>query len=126
MPKRLQSVDRGPIEDEEVPEMADYVLLYTGGKMPESETEQAAVMKAWQAWFGGLGDALKDGGNPFTPAAKSIKSDGTVSDGSSGMPATGYSIITADSLDAAVETAKGCPVLQGGAGITVFETFAVM
>jgi hypothetical protein len=106
--------------------MADYVLLYSGGSMPESEVEQAAVMKAWDAWFGGLGDAVKDGGNPFTPAAKSIGSDGTVSDGAAGSTASGYSILKADSLDAAVEMAKGCPVLQGGAKITVFETFEVM
>jgi hypothetical protein len=36
------------------------------------------------------------------------------------------SIIKADSLDAAVAMAKGCPVLQGGAKITVYETFSVM
>ena len=34
--------------------------------------------------------------------------------------------MTADSLDEAVEKAKGSPVLQGGASITVYETFAVM
>ena len=106
--------------------MASFVLLYSGGSMPESEAEQAAVMQAWGAWFGGLGSALVDGGNPFTPMAKSIASDGTVSDGPVGTMASGYSIIKADSLDAAVEMARGCPVLQGGAQITVFETFPVM
>ena len=39
---------------------------------------------------------------------------------------SGYSIIKADSLDAAVETAKGCPVLAGGASLVVSETFPVM
>jgi hypothetical protein len=104
--------------------MADYLLLYAGGKMPESEEEQAAVMKAWDDWFHQLGGALKDGGNPFTPQSKSISAGGDVSD--SGGSASGYSIITADSLDDATEKAKGCPVLQGGANITVYETFAVM
>lgn len=106
--------------------MADYVLLYSGGSMPESEAEQAAVMEAWGAWFGGLGAAMKDGGNPFTPMAKSIATDGTVNDGPVGTMASGYSIIKADSLHAAVEMAKGCPVLQGGAQISVYETFEVM
>lgn len=106
--------------------MADYVLLYSGGSMPESEAEQAAVMEAWGAWFGGLGAAMKDGGNPFTPMAKSIATNGAVSDGPVGTMASGYSIIKADSLDAAVEMAKGCPVLQGGAQISVYETFEVM
>ena len=106
--------------------MADYVLLYSGGKMPEGKEEQDAVMAAWNAWFGELGGALKDAGNPFTPAAKSIGSDGAVSDGAGSGPPSGYSIVTADSLDEAVQKAKGSPVLKGGASITVYETFAVM
>jgi hypothetical protein len=48
--------------------MADYVLLFSGGRMPESEDGQAAVMKAWTS----------------------------------------------------------CPVLRGGAEISVYETFQVM
>jgi hypothetical protein len=83
-------------------------------------------MQAWGAWYGGLGSAVVDGGNPFTPSAKSIASDGTVSDGPVGARATGYSILAADSLDAAVEMARGCPVLQGGGQISVYETFPVM
>jgi hypothetical protein len=104
--------------------MTDYLLLYSGGSMPETEEEQAAVMKAWDGWMHALGDGLKDGGNPFTPATKTIANDGSVSDGAGS--ASGYSIIKADSLDAAVAAAKGCPVLQGGASIEVYETFAVM
>src|SRR5262245_45289130 len=106
--------------------MANFVLLYSGGSMPETEAEQAAVLQAWGAWYNELGSALVDGGNPFTPMAKSIASDGTVSDGPIGTPASGYTIIAADSLDAAVGMAKGCPVLQGGGQISVYETFNVM
>jgi len=40
------------------------------------------------------------------------------------FPETG--VIEADSLDHATKLATGCPVLQGGADITVFETFEVM
>ena len=105
--------------------MADYVLLYSGGGMPETEEEQAAVMKAWDSWFQNLGPALKDGGNPFSGQAKSISSDGSISDGGT-APATGYSIIEADSLDAATDLAKGCPVLQGGASVSIYETLKVM
>ncbi len=104
--------------------MADYVLLYSGGRMPESEDERSQVMKAWEGWFGQLGSALKDGGNPFSGQSKTIAADGSVSEG--GGSSSGYSIIQADSLDAAVDLAKGCPVTAGGASITVYETFAVM
>jgi hypothetical protein len=106
--------------------MSDYVLLYSGGKMPESDDEIAATMKLWNDWMAELGDALKDGGNPFTPAAKTISPDGSVADGPVGTMATGYSIINAASLQDAVDIAKGCPVLEGGAKITVYETFQVM
>jgi len=106
--------------------MANYLLLYSGGSMPQTEAEQAAIMQAWGAWYNDLGSAVVDAGNPFTPAAKSISSDGSVSDGPVGSMASGYSVIAADSLDQAVQMAQGCPVLQGGAKITVYETFAVM
>ena len=106
--------------------MANFVLLYTGGGMPETEAEQAAVMQAWGVWYGKLGSAVVDGGNPFTPVAKSLASNGTVSDGPVGTMATGYTIIKADSMDAAAEMAKGCPILQSGGQITVYETFPVM
>ena len=88
--------------------MANFVLLYSGGgKMPESPAEQAAILKDWETWMGGLGKALIDGGNPFTPAAKNIASDGKVSDGPIGAMASGYSIVQADSLNAAVQVARG-------------------
>jgi hypothetical protein len=106
--------------------MTNYLLLYSGGSMPETEAEQAVVLGAWDAWYKGLGDAVVDLGNPFTPAAKSIASDGTVNDGPVGPMATGYTVIKANSLDEAVEMSRGCPVLQGGAEISVFETFSMM
>ena len=105
--------------------MAKYVLLYSGGSMPETEAEQAEVMKAWGAWYESLGSAVADPGNPMG-AAKKIGTNGNVSDGPVGMMLTGYTILSADSLDAAVEMAKACPVLDGGSEISVFETFDVM
>jgi len=104
--------------------MTDYLFLYSGGKMPETESEQADVMKAWGVWMENLGAAMKDGGNPFTPQAKTIDTSGKVSDGPAA--ASGYSIIQAKSLDDAVKLAKDCPVLLGGAKISVYETFEVM
>jgi hypothetical protein len=106
--------------------MNKYLLLYSGGSMPQSETEQKQVLQAWDSWMGKLGKALLDGGDPFTPQAKSILTDGSVKDGPVNGMASGYSIIEAESLDAAVQMARSCPVLQGGAKISVFETFHAM
>src|ERR1051326_6864126 len=106
--------------------MANFVLLYTGGSMAETPAEQEAVMQAWGAWFGSIGSALVDGGNPFTPVAKTISKGGKVSDGPVGTLATGYSIVKADSLDAAVALAKGCPHTASGGQISVYKTYPVM
>ncbi len=104
--------------------MSNYLLVYRGGAMPETKEEQDQVMAAWGVWFGQIGDALVDGGNPASQT-KSLAKDGTVSDGGAGSP-TGYSIIKADDMVAALELAKGCPVFLGGATIDVVETFQVM
>lgn len=106
--------------------MANFVLLYSGGGVAETESERAAINQAWGAWFGKLGPALVDGGNPFTAGAKTVSSGGSVKDGPVGTQATGYSIIKADSLEAATGLARGCPVLDGDGQITVYETFAAM
>lgn len=104
--------------------MAKYVLAYKGGSRPESEAEQEAVMAAWTGWFGQLGAAVVDPGNPFGPS-KAVAAGGAVSDGGpAGL--SGYSIVSADDLDAAAELAKGCPVLTGGGTVEVYETYDVM
>lgn len=100
--------------------MTKYVLTYHGGSgMPDNKEEVERIMAAWGAWFGQMGENLVDGGNPFGPA-KSVAPDGAVSDG--GLAAlTGYSVINADGIDAAVATAKGCPVLGAGGSVQVSE-----
>jgi hypothetical protein len=103
--------------------MANYVLVYHGGSMPESPEEGAKVMQAWTDWFGVIGSALVDGGNPASQT-KTISADGSVRDDANGP--SGYSVIKADSIDAAVAIAKGCPVLAGGASVQVVETFEAM
>jgi hypothetical protein len=103
--------------------MANFLLTFHGGSMPESKEEQDKVMAAWTGWFGALGDALVDGGNPIS-RSKAISADGSVMDATSAP--SGYSILKADDIDAAVALAKGCPVLTSGAVVVVSETFPVM
>src|SRR6266581_7652699 len=100
--------------------MANYVLVYKGGgAMAATDAEREQIMAQWGQWFGGLGQALVDGGNPFSGQSSSIGSDGSVKDGSS-SGLTGYSILKADSLAAANTMAKGCPVLSSGGTIEVY------
>jgi hypothetical protein len=93
--------------------------------MPQTPQEQEQVMAAWGQWFGGLGQALVDGGNPFSGQASSVAPDGSVQQGASSS-LTGYSILKADDLTSATNMAKGCPILTSGGTIEVYETFQVM
>ncbi|MEA2676985.1 MAG: hypothetical protein QOJ81_1126 [Chloroflexota bacterium] len=104
--------------------MSNFLLLYHGGSRPEDPAEQAKVMTAWTEWFGKLGDALVDGGNPASQT-RQIAADGGVTTVNGGAP-TGYSIIKATDMDSAVALAKGCPVLAGGASLQVAEIMDAM
>jgi hypothetical protein len=103
--------------------MANYLLAYTGGGMAQTDAEREAAMAAWGQWFGTLGPAIVDAGNPFGPSA-SVNSNGGANDAAeTGL--TGYSILTADSLDAAAELVKGCPVFANGGKVDVFEAIPI-
>jgi len=107
--------------------MANFLLVYTGGNgMPATQAERKKLMDAWGAWFGKLGPAVVDAGNPISPKAKSISSDGSVHDGAVGTAATGYAIIKAESLSQSVELAKASPVLKSGGKISVYEITPAM
>ena len=99
--------------------MPDYIIAYHGGNKPESPEDGAKQMAKWKAWVAGLGDAVV---NPGTPLGKSrIVSSGGVSDDGGSNPMTGFSVVKADSMDAALEIAKGCPYLDIGGTIEVAE-----
>ena len=103
--------------------MAKFLLTYTGGSMPATEAEQAKVMEAWGGWFGQLGAATVDPGNP-TGATKAVRPDGSVVDDASGP--TGYTIISVDSVDQAIAASKMCPVLVGGGSVQISEIHEIM
>ncbi len=104
--------------------MSKYLFAYRGGAAPESDQQREAVMAAWGSWFEQLGSAIVDPGNPFAGSA-SVGSGGNVGgSGASGL--SGYSVMQADSLTAATELAKGCPALDHGGSVDVYETHEVM
>ena len=103
--------------------MAKYLFVYHGdAEMPESEEEIAAIMDAWGAWFGTMGAAVIDGGNPVG-GNNTVNSDKSVSEGGGANPATGYSLVEATDLEDALAKAKGCPVLEAGGSVEVAEAF---
>ena len=94
--------------------MAKFVFIYTGGSRADTEEEQQKQMAAWGAWFEQLGGAVSDMGAPFGGSK-------TVGSSNGGSAATGYSIVTAGSLDDAAGLAGGCPILQNGGAVEVYE-----
>ena len=91
--------------------MPNYFIGYLGGRMPETPEEEARGKAKWNAWVGGLGDAMVNPGTPLG-TSKIVSSDGVSDDGGAKM--TGSSIVKADSIDAALEIAKTCPYVEGG------------
>ena len=101
-----------------------YVMLVYG-PMAENEAERAAGMAEMAAWYRTLGPALVDPGSPFTGSVKTVSQRG-IKDGPIGSQATGFNIVEAPSLTAAADMAKGCPLLQAGRQIAVYEAFSAM
>ncbi len=99
--------------------MPNYVLSYhgDGGEMPSDPAAIEAAMAEWGAWYGTMGDALVDGGAPFSTHT-AINADG-----STDAPAqlTGYTIVKTADAAAAAEIAKGCPVVANGLTVQISE-----
>ena len=106
-------------------EMAKYLFLYRGPATPMEDftpEQGAAQMAAWSQWMDRVGSALVDPGQP-TGARAAV-----VDDGSTGTPSdqNGYSIIEADSLEAAAAHADKHPFLAEGKGRFQIEVFELL
>jgi hypothetical protein len=101
--------------------MAKYLFVYHGGGgAPSSPEEVKKIMDAWGEWFGSMGSAVIDGGNPVGKSS-TVKSDGSLVSGGGANPVSGYSLIEASSLEDAHKKAKGCPLLNRGGTIEIAQ-----
>lgn len=101
--------------------MNDFLLIYQGGDphwMERSAEEIEAVMQQWGQWFKELeaSGSLRNPGAALAPDGIALRSngDGIVTDTAMAEVKEligGYSVIQADSLEAAAELAKGSPFL---------------
>ena len=89
--------------------MTKFVFAYHGTTRPK---DGAQFMMRWKAWVKGLGGALVSPGLPLGQA-KTI-SKGGVTDGGGSNPLAGFSIIEAESLEAALALASDSPHLEIG------------
>lgn len=82
-------------------------------RMPEDyQPGRPDAIADWTAFFAALGDHVVDVGQPVSQTAE-------VGHCGAGTRPGGYSLISADDLEAAVTLAKDCPALAQGAGLQV-------
>jgi hypothetical protein len=98
--------------------MTKYLFVYYGGMSGSTPSEQEKSMKAWTAWFTSMGKAVVDMGAPTAPGKK-VSKTGVRAVGAN--PVTGYSVIQATDMDAAVKMAKACPTMKEDASIAIYE-----
>lgn len=99
--------------------MAQYIIVYLGGNQPSSPEEGKQHFAKYKQWLSSLGDAAISPANPLK-GTSTVNPDGSVSDGGSSTM-SGYTIVEAGSMDAALAMAKTCPFLDIGGSLEVSE-----
>ncbi len=94
--------------------MKKFVFMYEG--MWEYTDEAKAE---WAAWFASVGESMIDGGNPLGAGVR-ITREGQ--EELVGPPVTGYSIFSAEDLDAALNLLDDCPIIDG---VRVYEAMSM-
>lgn len=94
--------------------MPDFLFAYHGGTVPETPEEGEKAMAAWSAWFENMGAAVVQGGNPVGQSM-TVSSAGVTGDGGAN-PVSGYTIVRAETPEAACAMAAGCPMVADGSG----------
>ncbi len=99
--------------------MPKYLIAYLGGEQPASPDEGRRHFARYQEWLQSLGDAAVSPANPFRETHR-VHPDGSTSAGSAAAM-SGYTLIEAESIDAALAIARRCPFLEVGGTLEVSE-----
>lgn len=99
--------------------MAQYIIVYIGGDRPSGPEEGKQHFAKYQEWLSSLGGSAVSPMNPLKNT-HTIHPDGSVTEGNK-TTMSGYTIIKADSMEAALEMAKACPFLDIAGSLEVSE-----
>ncbi len=99
--------------------MPQYLIAYLGGEQPSSPDEGRRHFARYQEWLQSLGDAAVSPANPFRHTHR-VHPDGSTSPGSESAM-SGYTVIEANSIEAAIAIAQRCPFLEVGGTLEVSE-----
>lgn len=106
--------------------MAKFLFVYRGAEGAYSKMTPEEGQKHMQKWEKWIGEAMQKGwmvnpGDALTGEGRVVRAK-VVTDGpfvEAKEVVGGYSIVEADTIDAAAELAKGCPALQVGGSVEV-------
>ena len=99
--------------------MSQYVIIYLGGDPPSSPEEGKQHFSKYMEWLTSLGDAAVSPANPLKNT-HTVSPDGTATTGGTSTM-SGYTIVEADSMEAALSMAQACPFLDIGGSLEVSE-----
>jgi len=99
--------------------MAQYVFVYLGGSHPSNPEEANKHFTKYMEWLASLGDAVISPTIPLKDT-HTVSPDGTIGEGGSSAM-SGFSIIEAESIEAALSIAQACPFLEIGGSLEVSE-----
>jgi hypothetical protein len=103
--------------------MKQYVLVYLGGNQPSDPDEANKHFTKYVEWLSSLGDSVVIPTIPLKDTT-TVRSDGTVEEGG-GSAMSGFTIIRAESMQAALAVAQACPFLEIGGSLEVSEMMQV-
>ncbi len=102
--------------------MAKFLISYHGGgEMPADPAQREQMMTAFMTWAASVGDSMIDPGAPLGQAVL-VTSAGVSDDKDGGIG--GYTLLSADSLDDAVEKVRNHPFVSRGGTLRVAEAVA--
>lgn len=99
--------------------MPQYAIVYLGGDKPSSPEEGKQHFAKYMEWLKSLGASAVSPMNPLKDTM-TVKADGSASAGSVSTM-SGYTIVEAESMDAALEMAQSCPFLDINGTLEVSE-----
>ncbi len=99
--------------------MKQFVFVYLGGTQPSSPEESQQHFSKYMAWLSALGEAVVTPTIPLKDT-HTVDPKGDVREGGS-CAMSGFSIIKAESIAAALSIAKDCPFLEIGGSLEVSE-----
>lgn len=106
--------------------MKEFMMIFRMAPMPNFQPtpeQMQESIKQWQDWIGGIAAQGKFvSTNQLGFQGKTLKANGVVTDGPYAEVKEivgGYIIVKANSLEDALELAKGCPILYVGGHVEI-------